>query len=340
MNFIFFNSKSKFAKIVYTILVSFILLIAFDRIFYVGYRYAAAGFYSRPPKNSIHMKVHKKEKEFYDTLIMGTSRTKQGIHPWYLNKYLNLKAYKIADSGKYPRYNFQYYKIFRKKYKIPKYVFYGVDYFMFEKTSNLRRMRTLLGFKIKRSRRSKFSFNLKIFNPLQGISLTLKEKEKINGFIIDYLDNNAKQQKRKNGKSLISTRRGSKKTAPPQSIIEPPHWEKIKYTNYPGLEGNFLNMLFDDLKKDKVKVFVVILPDIISVYKTNYEYKKFENDIKTITEKYKNITLLNYNSLKKFDLKNPILFRDGSYGSKVSHLSYYGAEILNKILCKDIKSKL
>jgi len=127
------------------------------------------------------------------------------------------------------------------------------------------------------------------------------------------------------------------RTIPIRLQIEPLKWKKHEYEKYPGYEGEYFNLLFDKLLEDNVMVFIVIIPDFINVYKTNYERDIFLNDIKSLFKTYPNVRVLNYNSPDKFDLSNTRYFRDGKFGKANSHLSYYGAEIFNKMLCNDIE---
>ncbi len=337
MNSSISNFKLGKFRIIFLILFSITIFFILDRSIYIVFRHISGKFYDRPPQNSINMNIGKIEKKFYDTLIMGSSRTRQGIHPLYLKENLGIKAKKIAASGKYPRYHYRYYKIFRKKFKIPDIVIYGVDYFIFDWKSNLKKMKRLLGFELNKKYKKPFKIEPKLFNPFDPPSLLLKNQGKINNFFIDVLDQLQEEHQKAEGLSLIDDNIGNKSTARNINIIEPFKWEKIKYSCFPGNEGKFFILLLDELLKDNVKVFLIIIPDIIGVYSTNFERDKFEKEIKSLSSKYPNVVVLNYNDPEKFDIKNPKFFRDGNYGEVLSHLSFYGAKELNKLLCRDIK---
>ena len=145
MNLFIFNSKSKKTKFVYLIILSILLFTFLDRLTFVFIQKLSSGFYNIPTLNFNDLKIRKIEKEFYNTLIFGSSRTKQGIHPWYFKNYLGLNSYKAAEAGTYSKYNYHFYSIYKKKYKVPDYVIYGFDYFIFKQKSGRRKMNSLFG---------------------------------------------------------------------------------------------------------------------------------------------------------------------------------------------------
>ncbi len=336
MKLLFFNSRSNKTKIFFLIILSLILFVLFDRAAYIIFKNISFGFYNKTRQTSVNLNLKKEEIEFYDTLIMGSSRTRRAIHPLYLKKYLGLKALKISEPGRYLRYNYTYYTIYRKKYKVPKYLFYGIDYFIFKKYSNQGKMINILSY-FEKQPEIDMKLNFKLFNPISNPSMLFKEKENIDIFINDFIDHLSKLHVKDKKGPLISEYIGKKRSIKKKLLIEPRHWRKSEFARYPGLEGKFLDLLLDKLEKDKVKVFLVIIPDFIGVYRTNFEQKLFSEEIISISKKYSNIMILDYNSPEKFGLSNTRLFKDGNYGNGVSHLSYYGAEILNKMICDDIK---
>ena len=88
--------KSKFTirKIIFLIILSLLIFFVLDRAVYLLFKSVSTPFYKKPFRYSATEKISSQAKNFYDTLILGSSRTKQGIHPWYLNKHLGLKAFK------------------------------------------------------------------------------------------------------------------------------------------------------------------------------------------------------------------------------------------------------
>ncbi len=339
MNLYISNFRYKKRRVIYLLILLLISFFIFDRIAFYSIREISYDFYKSLRPNTVYSNISKKQKEYYNTLILGSSRTKQGIHPWYLKEYLGLKSFKNAGAGRYLKYNYLFYNIYKKKYKTPKYLLYGFDYFIFGRKSSIRRLNVLHGKGKRRTKKMNTNLKKTKINPISYISLLYRKKKEIDTFIIDIIDSISNSNKKNIEKELISDFKGQKKTISLDDQREPANWKKAKYPKYPGPEGKYFDMLLNTLKKDKVKVFIVILPDYINVYKTNYEQNLFKNQLKELCKKFTNVTILNYNSIDKFDLSNPKLFRDGKYGSRNSHLSYYGAKILNEKLCEDI-SKL
>jgi len=168
--------------------VSILLFLVFDRAFYIVFKYVSTSFYNSTIENSVNSNVGEIEKNFYDTLIIGSSRTKQGIHPWYLKNHLELNAYKNASAGQYLKYNYHFYKIYKKKYKIPEYLIYGFDYFVFNKKSSRLKMNILLGKRKSRKLKLTGDLNKSILNPFKYPSLLINNKNSISTFIIDLID--------------------------------------------------------------------------------------------------------------------------------------------------------
>ncbi len=330
------KNKSAKIKIVYSICVFITLFFILDRITYLTLRNISNKFYNRTYQLSPDLDLGKKAVGFYNTLIFGSSRTRRAIHPFYLKKYLGINAYKVASPGKYSKYNYTFYSVFKKKYGIPKYIFYGIDYFIFGKRSNPLQMKQILKATEEKTK-SYLKDDLNIFNPVSPLSFTLKMKEKIDTFFSDLIEEIGKQNRGKKMEPLISEYIGNKRTVRQHSLREPGKWKKYKYKKFPGPEGKYFKMLLDELEKDKVKLFIIILPEFLSTYRTNYQQDLFVEEIRSICNNYQNIVFINYNSPKIFNLSNWQLFRDGGYGNGNSHLNYYGAEILNKMLSEDIK---
>ncbi len=80
-------------------------------------------------------------KKEYQVLILGTSRTFEGIHPAYIRDEFGIRAFKEAFVGKGPMYNYFFYQEYKKHMGIPRVVIYGVDYFQFNITSERRWMK-------------------------------------------------------------------------------------------------------------------------------------------------------------------------------------------------------
>jgi len=331
------KNKMNIKRILYFAALTLIIFFIFDRAAYLLFRNISNQFYRESQPDSETGKISEEVKNYYDTLILGSSRTRQGIHPWYLYRDLGLKAYKNARAGQYLKYNYYYYNLFKKKYKTPGYLIYGYDYFIFRLKSSRRRMNNLSDRQEEMAADTGSEPMAPLLNITRYPSLLLLKKEQINTFWIDLIDHLSKEEKAIDHGNLISGFRGAKTSIPKDLLKEPLTWEKKNYVGYPGHEGKYLDLLFDQLEADQVQVFLVILPDFISVYRTNFEREAFIREAESLFRKYPNVTILNYYSPEKFDIHNPRYFRDGKYGIINSHLSFYGAKILNKKLCRDIK---
>jgi len=281
------------------------------------------------------------KKGFYDTLIFGSSRTAAAIHPLYLYNHLGLKAYRMAKSDRYPHYYYLVYRNFKNRFGKPKYLIYGVDYFMFNmKTSKF----LLMSASMKRRRVRKIDILKKppAAPALLGeVSFLLRWKRKLDRTISDILYKYALELDRPAESGInaagISRFTGNKVTVKSSSLIQPDRWEKFPYIHSDHGEGDYLKRLFDELEGDGVSVFLVDIPDFIGTYESKSEKTRFLKDIRSLIRGRKNFYFLHYNHPEKFDLSNPRYFKDGKYGEENSHMSYYGSIPFNRMLAEDLK---
>ena len=210
MNLFIFNFKSKKTKAVYLIILSLLIFTFLDRFTYLSFQKLSSYFYNIPIVNFNDLKISKKEKEFYNTLIFGSSRTKQGIHPWYLKELLGLNSYKVSRAGTYFKYNYHFYSIYKNKFKVPAYVIYGVDYFIFKQMSSRRKMNSLLGRNRKKQNLTNTDLNSKHLFLLHFPSILLAKKKNIETFFVDVIDY-LTSRKKKSERPLISNFKGKKK---------------------------------------------------------------------------------------------------------------------------------
>lgn len=326
---------------IYLIILLLSFFFIFDRSAAILFREASYSFYSNTKtKKNIFGKREVIKKGFYDTLIFGTSRTLNAVHSMYLYKYLGLKAYKVAKQDRYPEYYFRLYKKFRDSFGKPGYLFYGVDYFMFElRTSEF----ALMTVHKKKRRIRKINFK-KVVNKnsrfLSSVSMLYRIKKKIDKTLEDTLykmslDWDSLDNKHTNVIG-ISNYLGKKMVIGSEFRTKPDSWEKFPYINSDNGEGPFLKRLFDELERDGVKVFLIGIPDYIGTYKSNIQKDKFVRDISNLIKNRKGFWLLNYNHPDHFNMENGDFFKDGAYGVKNSHLSYYGSIPFNKMLSEDI----
>jgi len=302
----------------------------FDRgLYYVLFR-LEQNLYS---KNKFEQRFEKfMEGRSYDTLILGTSRAYEGIHPYYFSERLGISAYKETFRGKGPKYNYYFYQLYKKYAGIPKVVIYGVDYFVFNITSDPKWMARF------KARTPKDTF--KIFeSPL----LLLSNKNKIDNFhnnlMIRLKEKNDPDQNTDSFKDIIDIQTHLGIEHPDKKINTDPSGKfgRQVFPRYPGKEGKYLDMLIEELSRDGVTVILVGLPDYIGSYKTNYERRKFQLQLKTYRRDFKNVHILNYNRPRRFPLSNVGFFSDGGYGQTNSHLSKKGAELFCNLLIEDIR---
>ncbi|MCK4889482.1 MAG: hypothetical protein KAS21_10460 [Candidatus Aminicenantes bacterium] len=326
---------------IYLILLLILFFFVFDRGAALIFREINFSFYSNTTlKKNIFGKSEVMKKGFYDSLIFGTSRTLNSIHPLYLHKYLGFKAYKVAKQDRYPEYYYLLYKRFKDSFGKPKYLFYGVDYFMFKmRTSKIPLMS--VSKKKKKIRKINFKKLLKR-NPgaLNYISILYRSKNKIDKTFDDILYKLSLDWDSSDVKNLnsagISNYKGKKTVIASEFRTKPNSWEKSFYTNSDNGEGESLKLLFDELERDGVKVFLIGIPDFIGTYETNVQKDLFTTDMRSLIKSRRGFWFLDYNHLDKFDLNNGDNFKDGRYGHENSHLSYYGSIPFNKMLADDI----
>lgn len=343
MDLFTFNFKKKLLKRGYYLVLIVLMFYLFDKAIFLIVKNSMKTFYrnNKIVKTQLGgMQLNK--KNYFNTLIMGSSRTRFGIIPKYLYNNLKLIAFSSAKRDRYPKYHYQFYLKYKKKYGKPRFLIYGVDYFMFNSHSNIAELNAL-NFGSKQNKileLDKIEDRKPIY--LSKISNLYKTKNRINTFITDVIDFFAfKIEPKKKGNITplgISKFIGWAGKIRKDDRKKPSKWEHVKYSPFPGKEGKYFIRLLNELRKDKVRVFIVGLPEYIGTYETNIEQNKFIRDIKNIIKKHSNVTYFNFNSPKEFNLSNFRYFIDGKYGEWNSHLSIYGAYNLTNKLCDKIQS--
>lgn len=275
------------------------------------------------------------EDKSYSTLILGTSRAYEGIHPKYFTEHLGENAYKETYRGKGPKYCYYFYKLYKKYAGIPKVVVYGVDYFVYNITSYDKWM---AHFKTGEPPRPAGLFS----SPL----LLLARKGKLDTFqnevLLDINEIGEERGKQKNRDPFIEFNRIQEYTgteAPLKNIVvkKPVKYLRQAYIHPPGIEGDYFIKLLEELDNDNVTIVLVGLPDFFGSYKTNYQRDIFIKDLKILKRRFKKLEVINYNRQYRFNLDNTAYFNDGGYGHTNSHLSQTGAAVFNKLLCEDLK---
>ena len=326
-----FTSNSKFKKYLSGFVFFILSLVLFDRGLFYLLSALETGFYS---KNKFEQRFQNyvKDKNF-TTLLLGTSRSYEGIHPCYLEKALGEKVFKETFQGKGPKYNYYFYQLYKKYAGVPRVVIYGVDYFIFNITSDPR---WLARFQIMNSREKVGFFSA----PL----LLLKHKKKIDNFynnVLIWLKEKNLDAKTESFQDFIdihdymgSDMPNSKKNMVTERTL---HFRKALYFPYPGIEGEYFMKLLEEWHQEKVKVILVALPDYFGTLKTNFGMRKFIWHMGNLEDKFDNVVFLNYDRLNKFPLKKQDYFLDGGYGQTNSHLSLEGAKEFNALLVKDLE---
>jgi len=328
-------SNSKVKKYLLGFVFFLLCLFIFDRGLYYLISSWEANLYSKN-KYEKHFEKFVKDKNF-TALILGTSRSYEGIHPYYLEKVLDHKIFKEAFQGKGPKYFYYFYQLYKKYAGVPKIVIYGVDYFIYNITSDPMWMSR---FHIDHQQESIDIFS----SPL----LLLKHKKKIDNFYNNLLihiqesGNNDSDKDAFQDFIKIHDYRGNDMPNSKKKLVSK-RFKKFRrgfYFRYPGVEGEFLMKLLEEWQKDNVTVFLVALPDYFGTLKTNFKMRKFVAHLRRLEQKFNNLVFLNYDRFAKFPLRNKNYFLDGGFGLTNSHLSMKGAKLFNSFLGEDIKKYL
>lgn len=323
-------------------LVFVLSLFLFDRGLFSLIQMLEDAFYTKKDFGMLFARKRDFNKNFlkipkgtYDTLIMGSSRTHRGIHPHYIHKRLGKTAFKIARGKTKPKFNYLFYNEYKKVAGIPEVVIYGVDYFIFKKETD-----PLFLQYIAKEEKQK---------PNAGVSLLIGNKTRIDGLLTNILEKFAaapetavlpaqKGQKENKDIPVIDPFIGyGKRNLEPINTKKPTRFKTFEYVPYPGGEGTWFLRLLRELEKDGVTTALVILPDYIGTYESNFQQEAFRKDIRERVKSFRNVYLFDYNRPGKFRLSDPAYFLDGGYGKTNSHLSRKGARVFNRMLAKDLK---
>jgi len=328
------SSKGGARRAVQQLLAFVFFLFLLDRLLFLGVRRGETYFYRNFSSYSLQDKFAAiQNKDDYKLLILGTSRTFDGIHPFHIRERFGDRSFKEAFVGKGPMYNYFFYQEYRKAMGIPKVVIYGLDYFLFNITSERHWMKRFPAEQV----------DSRYFKG--GVSLLLANKPRIDEFsntllndLADDKANDANYLKERDSAQMESYRG----VVSPGKIdpVEPPRFRKVRFFKYPGKEGVFFRRLLEQLQRDRVKVLLVSLPEYIGTYRTNHERDKFTRCFMKFQREFPNVRFLQYNRLKKFDLTNLSYFIDGGYGKTNSHLSSAGADAFSRLLLRDLQRYL
>lgn len=334
MNSFICNFKKHYKKVIPDLLGFILMFLLFDRLWIAIIQHWESSFYKSLSPYSLNDKFSQvKNKEEYKILILGTSRTLDGIHPFYFQKQLGIKAFKEAFIGKGPMYNYYFYQEYKKIMGIPRVVIYGVDYFIYFIISDRQWMQ----------RFNEDVINAQYFR--KGVFMLLTNKAHIDNFFNTFLNHLHGSLLKKPNIQVEQNHIFMENFLGHDSkgdIVtkEPSRYDKFIFYQYPGREGVYFSRLMEELHRDHVTVLLVSLPDYIGTYWTNQSHKEYLRAVRYYQRKYNNVHFLDYNHSKKFAIDNPDYFINGGYGKTNSHLSRAGAEVLNRLLLKDLRKYL
>jgi len=117
----------------------------------------------------------------------------------------------------------------------------------------------------------------------------------------------------------------------------PSSWRKRPYAAAPGKEGLFFVRLLEELDRESVPTFLVILPEYIASFETNFEQDKFRADIARLAAPYKHITIIDLDRPDKFDLEDPELYGDLGWGISNCHMLDKGARLFSRKLAAEVQ---
>ena len=282
------------------------------------------------------------EKGKYEVLVFGTSRTFNAIQPAYVNPVVGTRLFKESYMGKGPRYNYYFYKIYKRIFGVPKVVVYGLDYFLFE---HKFREDILQRFPEYKDLPGAY---------MNGPSLLLANKERIDQYIINCALNKIQKQTTAGRRLYNPEENFADMESYPGAVVKkesqvvteiPPDFKKKKvpYEAFPGKEGVYFLRLLEELKKDNVTIFLITIPDHIGTYRTHRGNRRFVQDHGSLLKRLNyegHAFLADYNSPKRFPMDDTECFFNGGYGQIISHLSIKGSKIFCEMFAKDLKSIL
>ena len=326
--------KARAKKAVGQLLAFIFFLFLFDRLLFLGIRSGESRYYGSISSYALEDKfAAARDRGEYPVLILGTSRTFDGIHPRHIYNQLGVRAFKEAFVGKGPMYSYFFYQEYRRHMGIPRVVIYGVDYFMFNITSERHWMK-------------RFPADLIDAHYFKaGPSLLLANKRQIDE-LSNLMLNNLKERTGGDLNYQIErdwARMESYVGVPSPGKIdeaEPQRFARQNFAGFPGKEGEYFALLLDQLQKDRVQVMLVGLPEYIGTYWTNRNHNRFQQVFGKFARRLPGVFFYNYNRPEKFDLARAELFIDGGYGFTNSHLSSTGSAMLGRMLADDLRQHL
>ena len=321
-------ARKHWASAVLLILIFAVSFAAFDRFLLLGLRAWAPRYYASLDTGAA---VRNKTTIFGqgdgDVLIFGSSRARLAFGQYMLSSRLNKRIIKDAASGRFPRFFYHFYLKHREEHPRPKAVFYGIDYFIFEKKSFSLEMAAL-----------DKTLKLDVLNPavsfneasplLSRISWLFRKKQDIDDFVGDLIKLDRAEEADDGPAEDDADRRGQKNRAVKgrkNKEAKPYPSRPRPYRTHPGAEGSYLQKMLTALEEDGVPVFLIIIPDSAVTNEINFEQDKYKSDVGKLAGLRKNVTVLDFNRPDRFDLKNPELFQKTEIPKSNCHLSTEGS---------------
>jgi len=321
-------------------LILAVSFLALDRLLFLALREGMAGYYRSARADPMPWKTPYGLGQG-QALVLGTSRTQNGLVNFVLSRALGMKVYKEAAPGHFPQYNYYFYSKYKQKFGKPALVIYGLDYFMFEKEShslNLVRLDPSLAVK-KISPRGSVNPNSPF---LSRASWLFRMKPNIDKFLVDLTAFDRVTESPDPDQEPERVRPNSDRAPEPlpkKRVLprKPAVWHKRPYGSFPGKEGAYFAQLLQELDRDSVPTFVAFIPEYIGSYETNFEHGKFRDDIRRLAEPLGFVAVLDFNRPEKFDLKNPDYFGDPiGWGISNCHMVDKGARVFSRALATEI----
>ena len=310
--------RTKIFRVAFGTLVFAVSFTLSDRLLLRGLRSWANTYYaSRDADASLRNKTVIYGEGNGDILIFGSSRARFAFGQFQMSDRLKARTIKVAAAGRFPRFSRLFYLRHRKENAAkPRAVFYGIDYFMFEKKSMLNEL-AALDRELRADALTPAGAVNEASSLLSRISLLFRKKPDIDDFFgaVIKLDR-ARDVAGEDGADAVDVLNAGERTDRPAP--------RRPYRPQPGAEGADLRKLLAVLEEDGVPAYLVILPDIASTNAINFEQDKYKSDIRTLAGSYKNVTVLDFNRPDRFDLNDAALFRATKGPRSNCHLSEEG----------------
>jgi hypothetical protein len=327
------NSKKRWCRPVGFMLLFLVSFLFFDRIVFLGLRSAAFHYYNKLSVSQDKLRIGLQTKK-PQGLVFGTSRAEMAINKKILSQILSLRIHSEAQAGTYPAYNQLYFQRLRAYLGEVRFVIYGMDYFMFDKKSSQKDMARLEKVSQKEVLNPEVTTNYPPFS-FARFSMLYRFKPELDEFFNDFLGQNLKNGKNAAKPLLKKKKRIKKKKLRRQP---PSYWKQRAYRCFPGVEGQYLLALLQELSARGIVTFLVLLPDFIGTNATNFEQEAFKKDVRALAVRFHSTVVLDFNTAEQFRLDDPRMFSDGGWGWSNSHLSDVGSRIISSKIAYAIKS--